>query len=334
MRTILFCNARDEKHLVEWAVHHEKLGFSTIYITDHKSIVPVKASDMPMNVIVKRCEKDIRKHMRMFQAVQQACRENQDWMMYLDADEFLSIRDGNIQDLLVKQSSYDQVGFHWLMFGSNFLDESPKSILQHYIRSDEFLDFHLKTIVRPRSVNLSGLIMPHQYALKPRCRSVAWNNELLNDKDPWFYPGIHQRKYKFFEVPAFIAHYANQSQDTYVQRKVNLPRDDNFQFRSALEKDAFHAQFNVCENTYLCDKYKQDKTCAIHYSEKDKTHAPEKDKTPQKIEKKSNVPTDSGFNSRNQADRQPDLKQAFGQDAAKLWRHWITHGIYEQRVCT
>jgi hypothetical protein len=38
----LFTNARDEKHIKEWAAHHLLLGFSKIIIFDHKSIIPLK----------------------------------------------------------------------------------------------------------------------------------------------------------------------------------------------------------------------------------------------------------------------------------------------------
>ena len=37
----LFCNARDEKNIKEWAAHHLLVGFDIIIIFDHKSIVPL-----------------------------------------------------------------------------------------------------------------------------------------------------------------------------------------------------------------------------------------------------------------------------------------------------
>ena len=32
---------------------------------------------------------------------------------------------------------------------------------------------------------------------------------------------------EYYNVPAFIAHYVNQSEETYIKRKCNRPADDN-----------------------------------------------------------------------------------------------------------
>ena len=36
-KVALFTNARDEKHIKEWAAHHLLIGFEYIFIFDHKS---------------------------------------------------------------------------------------------------------------------------------------------------------------------------------------------------------------------------------------------------------------------------------------------------------
>ena len=38
----LFCNARNEKNIKEWAAHHLLIGFDKIIIFDHKSDIPLK----------------------------------------------------------------------------------------------------------------------------------------------------------------------------------------------------------------------------------------------------------------------------------------------------
>ena len=42
-------------------------------------------------------------------------------------------------------------------------------------------------------------------------------------------------------------------------------------------------------------------------------------------------PDHTEFHARSYADRQPDLKKAFGYDIAKLWKHYKTRGIREGR---
>ncbi len=38
----LFCNARDEKNIKEWAAHHLLIGFDVIVLIDHNSKIPLK----------------------------------------------------------------------------------------------------------------------------------------------------------------------------------------------------------------------------------------------------------------------------------------------------
>ena len=40
-KVMLFTNARDEKHIKEWAAHHLLIGFDYVYIFDHKSAIPL-----------------------------------------------------------------------------------------------------------------------------------------------------------------------------------------------------------------------------------------------------------------------------------------------------
>ena len=54
----LFCNARDEKNIREWAAHHLLIGFDIIIIFDHKSVIPLSKvfSKFDRRVITIRVE--------------------------------------------------------------------------------------------------------------------------------------------------------------------------------------------------------------------------------------------------------------------------------------
>jgi hypothetical protein len=56
-------------------------------------------------------------------------------------------------------------------------------------------------------------------------------------------------------VSAYIAHYVNQSEETYIKRKVNLPRDDTGEKRHQENIKDIHNQFNSIENIYPKNKY-------------------------------------------------------------------------------
>lgn len=96
MKTILFTNARDEDKILEWIVHHLNLGFDHIFIVDHKSIEPIdsKLKIIPRELItVSRNDGDVFKNNLIINAHKYAKNNGYDWMLYLDADEFLVLND-------------------------------------------------------------------------------------------------------------------------------------------------------------------------------------------------------------------------------------------------
>ena len=93
-KVILFTNARDEKNIKEWAAHHLLLGFDLIYIFDHKSQVPIgpQFANFDNRVFVERCEMNSPiKLPLMMRAAKAAQLLGADWMIYLDADEFIML---------------------------------------------------------------------------------------------------------------------------------------------------------------------------------------------------------------------------------------------------
>jgi hypothetical protein len=52
---------------------------------------------------------------------------------------------------------------------------------------------------------------------------------------------------------AYIAHYVYQSEESYINRKINLPRDDNSLYRQM--EDNIHAKHNSIDNEIVKNKY-------------------------------------------------------------------------------
>jgi len=103
-KTILFTNARDEKNILEWVVHHLNLGFTHIFLTDHRSSVPISSilRKLPREQItIVREDNEIQKANLMEKAIGFAKKQKYDWMIYLDADEFLFlVHDNHVSDFL------------------------------------------------------------------------------------------------------------------------------------------------------------------------------------------------------------------------------------------
>lgn len=252
LRVILFTNARNEKHIVEWAAHHLGLGFDIVYIFDHKSIIPISTLiKKHKGVVVKRIEDDgpIKINL-MKKAVKISKALNFDWMIYLDADEFLNIRiTKNVKDFLKLFYFADSLGINWLMFGSNNHINDPNGlIVESYTKSENILDQHVKTFVRPHTVK--QVLNPHSYIIYNSNRIFGLPVRLL-------YPPYHFNNtgLSYLKVGAYIAHYIYQSEESYKRRKCSLPADDTGTFRNVNEN--IHIHHNKIVNNELKDKYSE-----------------------------------------------------------------------------
>jgi hypothetical protein len=251
-KTILFTNARDEKNIKEWVAHHLLLGFNLIYIFDHKSKIPLteELKLFKKGVIVERCEMNgpIKMHL-MMKAAKIANSSGADWMLYLDADEFLVLNAfQNVSGMLKHYLFADSIAINWLMFGTNNLLKEPTSglIIENYTKSDLKLDKHVKTFVRPSQV--INAITPHYFVISDPSRMLS-----INMKPMQATKSFNEWDVNYNMSAAFIAHYVFQSEESYINRKIHLPRDDNSLFRQI--EDNIHGKHNSVENPSVKNKY-------------------------------------------------------------------------------
>ena len=268
-KVILFTNARDELKLKEWVAHHLLLGFDFIYIFDHKSKIPLKGQFLDFNkdkfqVYVKRCELDGAIKCKLISTAANIAKYyNFEWMLYLDADEFLVINNDtitNVKQLLSYYSYADSVSCNWLLFGSNFhITEPDGLIIDNYTLSEPTLNEHLKTFIRP-----SEFVTPntHRSTIKTNKAYHVNGKQLKNNiSTNCFY----ENSINFENAQVFIAHYVVQSEETYTKRKCNLPRDDLGTFRNnnitwiknVTSMDNLHNLHNNTINTLVKTRYSE-----------------------------------------------------------------------------
>lgn len=251
-RVMLFTNARDEKNIKEWVAHHLILGFDLIYIFDHKSKFPISQElrNFKKGVIVERCEMDGPIKMPlMLRAAKIASTSGADWMLYLDADEFLVLNAfQNVKQMLKYYLIADSVAINWLMFGTNNHKKEPENglIVENYTKSDTLIDKHVKTFVRPSQV--VDAITPHYFVIVNPNNMVSLNCKPMGNAQSFNEWPIEYRK-----CAAFIAHYVYQSEESYINRKINLPRDDNSLYRKIEEN--IHTKHNSTDNEFVKNKY-------------------------------------------------------------------------------
>ena len=252
IKTILFTNVRDEKNMKEWCAHHLLLGFDYICIFDHNSQIPLQQEFKNFNkrVSIVRCEwPNPVKNPLMKQSVNIAKQLNIDWLLYLDADEFLVLNAfQNVKHMLTIFKNADSLAINWLMFGSNNHKKEPSgTIIENYTKSDLLLNKHVKSFVRPSQV--TNITNPHFFHIRNPDRRVSMQYNVMDQQHPEF----NECQIEYTKSNAYIAHYVYQSEETYINRKLNLPRDDANAFRNK-EKN-IHNHHNIVDNQSLVNKY-------------------------------------------------------------------------------
>jgi hypothetical protein len=255
-KVVLFANVKDEKHIREWAAHHLLLGFDKIVIFDHKSVIPLDQVFMGFDkriqiVNVSLLENPIKISL-MNLSVSMAKVLKADWMIYLDADEFLILnnKNMNVKQLLDLYNCAHSLGINWLMFGSNNLEKDPDGlILENYTKSEFILNEHVKSFVRPNEVLRAN--NPHFFNIKKKLRMVGINKKRI--MPPY---AKHEINCGFNKVLAYIAHYVNQSEESYHNRKCR-PTDDTGTMRHASNYNVteIHKNYNNFDNFYPKNAY-------------------------------------------------------------------------------
>jgi hypothetical protein len=254
-KVILFTNARNEKNIKEWAAHHLLIGFSSICIFDHKSEPPIgpqfKNFDKRVKVIRVDFENPVKLRL-MNMAVEIAKQNGFDWMLYLDADEFLILNSFIGVKKMLSQFKYaHSLSVNWLMFGTNNHVKEPDGlILENYTRSQLKPDQHVKSFVRPSEV--TNATNPHWFNIYNPRRMITITNKVMQDTPNYRYAFNHC-DVEYNKMHAYIAHYVNQSEETYTKRKVLRGADDGTGTKTI--DPGLHKQFNDVENNDPKNKY-------------------------------------------------------------------------------
>jgi hypothetical protein len=258
MKVALVTNARDEDNILEWAVHHMELGFDHILIIDHLSEIPISQvlSKLPSErVTVTRCDEPIINKMGFMIEAYNALKQSIDWnwLLYLDCDEFLVLNyDNNVKDFLKRYNYYDQLSINWLCFGTNYKNTFQGTIMENFTKSQPTLNPLVKSFINLQSTtSLNRVITPHSYQLNNTDKTIGVDYHLTGAD------ALYTNNIPFQACPAYIAHYEYQSYETYIRRKIRLPRDDLCGFRQQISKEELDKLNNDIDNYFPRDKYNE-----------------------------------------------------------------------------
>lgn len=247
-KVMLFTNARDEKNINEWISHHFLLGFDKIFIFDHLSIVPITAPRFNGKLTIFRVNENKNNIKLDFlnRALNVALKNNADWMLYLDADEYLCINNfTDVKSFLINFKEADMVGINWLMFGSNGHVEHPNGLLiDNFTKSNMRLDQHVKSFVRPGCVK--RIVNPHYYIINSTQYYNAFGFRIPISP-------FNKIPIPFFKSPIYIAHYYVQSENEFKKRKGRIMDDGSKPNIPSSEE--IHNMYNEIDNHQLRCKY-------------------------------------------------------------------------------
>jgi hypothetical protein len=247
----LFTNARDEPNISEWVAHHLLLGFDKVIVFDHLSKIPI-AQNLGTNfdgkVVVKRVQGTGNIKLKlMTDAVRIATDNNISWMLYLDADEFLLLNNvPNIKDFLKYFKYADAIGINWLFFGTSNHVRQPKGLItENFIKSEIRLNKHVKSFVRPHTVQ--RVDNPHFYIITNPSRYYSMNGTRMR-MGPF-----NNQPLPFIKTTAYIAHYYTQSEEEHLRRKSRELDDGSV--NKAQSHPQVHKVYNNVFNNQLQNKY-------------------------------------------------------------------------------
>lgn len=220
--------------LLEWVAYHSLLGFNRIYVytnacTDGTELMLERLQQMDVLTHVHNPMSDglgpQESAMKDFLARLDV--QELDWVLHIDADEFLNVRtgQGRVADLLAVAGDADVMALMWRPFGNNGLTRWP---------GGSVLETFTATQARPRAPNAQ-----HKSLFRPRSFGAAIDHmpkepvsdgvRLINSAGVPCAPNAlfsrHQARYR---LPvenlswenAYINHYAVRSDDIFLMKNV------------------------------------------------------------------------------------------------------------------
>ncbi len=219
--------------LLEWLAYHLEIGFDRAVICTNDC---TDGSDTLLDILADR---GLVTHLPHSPAPDQAPQDsgmavalktlegsNTDWILFIDADEFLNIGlgQGRLPDLLTQAGSADVIALAWRFFGNNGLtDWQGGSVLEQFTMAEDTPNpdhINFKSMFRRASFAHAHDHMPQQPRI-PAPRVVNAMGDALPNR-----PLLSKRKYRKYQPldratrweAAQLNHYAVKSDDQFLMK--------------------------------------------------------------------------------------------------------------------
>lgn len=200
--TLCLIAKNEGPYLKEWIAYHGLLGFDEIIVYENNS------EDNSEEILKKLASKNIIQHRpwklgktespqitAYIDAIEKA---QTDWILFIDADEFLFFNNGSLHSMLEsidKDDTVGAIGINWRIFGSSGLAfPDDRLVIERFTKTSErgfVMNNHLKSFLRVKDagphidmhlsdINDKRAIYPNgtDIEIESRGRSVGVNHEI------------------------------------------------------------------------------------------------------------------------------------------------------------
>lgn len=241
MKCLISTNAKDEHNIHEWIQYHLLLGFDGVLVWDDFSSIPIEYHCENVRIIKQHSNK----HDYMTDSVAYAKRNGFDWIIHLDADEYLYLgMDVRLKEFMKMNAnpSIMSVFFPWVLFGSNQINVLGEkgSCIKPFTKCATKTHQYIKPLARVSMI--IGVKSPHEFIYSQPY--TTQNTVLAPSKTLRTFSPVQTREIQpISSNRCFIAHYRFQSWDLFCQRKGRT-RDDTmkewkFNFKLGGEPPSF-----------------------------------------------------------------------------------------------
>ncbi|MFT8819200.1 MAG: glycosyltransferase family 2 protein [Komagataeibacter saccharivorans] len=290
--SLIACARWEEKYICEWIEYHRSIGFDHIYLysnddcpnTIYDRLRPYISGTDPF-VTFRHYPIPGQQYQMYFHFLRNFSTETK-WMMFLDIDEFLCIKDSNFLPKLMKEfpEEIDGIHFNWCCYGNNGHQNRPDgSVLINYTKRENGVTPYTKVLIKSSKVpyqeiyQISSSPIMHEYnSLDPNLNMVNVLGEDVrkyyeNFPDtPWKMLNSDNRRQRMLSV-AYIAHFTMKSDadfDLRVQRGTHgdYGSETVWGTYSHEQRMAYHEMTNQVSDLYLHDYWISQTEAAWNYS--------------------------------------------------------------------
>jgi hypothetical protein len=234
MRTAVYVNVKNEKRIIEFIKYYIKIGIDFFLILDDDSTEDVNKVLIKNDISRDIYEVIYTNGRKFLQGIYNSKelwdkellpilnKNNIDYMLYVDADEFLYIgKFRNINELINHYDPFDSLKINVLHFGSNnVIENNTDSIIIPFNKSAIKISDWVKCLTNVSSIctDKNKGFTPNPHVLNV---NTGISKNILNktvDSTVISTEIIENKYYKF--LPIYIAHYMCQDITTYIERKM------------------------------------------------------------------------------------------------------------------